>query len=100
METTMVRWKSNPNICNVGSNGYVWGVNTKIREGFYGRQVTAPLKRNVPVILAHTCFSTGYVGNKLVSNPVETIYNFHRCSQVQVLTTMPQDIMAAIRERK
>jgi hypothetical protein len=51
-------------------------VNTKIREGFYGRQVTAPLKRNVPVILAHTCFSTGYVGNKLVSNPVETIYNF------------------------
>lgn len=68
--------KATPPYALVGSNDFVWGVNTKIREGFNGKTVTAPFKSKIPVILAHTCFSTGYVGNKQVSNPVETIYNF------------------------
>lgn len=28
------------------------------------------------MILAHACFSTGYVNNKQVTNPIQTIYNF------------------------
>lgn len=60
----------------VGSNNFVWGVNTKIRKGFNGKLVTAPFESKIQVILAHTCFSTGYVSNKQVLNPFETIYNF------------------------
>lgn len=65
-----------PPFALVGSNDYVWGVNTKIREGWTGKTVTAPFRSNIPMILSHTCFSTGYVGGKEVKNPIPTIYNF------------------------
>lgn len=65
-----------PPFAMVGSNGFVWGINSKVREGWTGKQITAPFKSKIPVILAHACFSTGYVGNTQVANPTSTIYNF------------------------
>lgn len=65
-----------PPFALVGKDGFVWGVNSKIREGWNGRTITAPFKSNIPVILAHACFSTGYVGSTKVANPTETIYHF------------------------
>ncbi|OPY27597.1 MAG: Copper resistance protein CopC [Methanobacterium sp. PtaU1.Bin242] len=67
---------ASPPFALVGSDGFVWGIEDKLREGWDGKPVTAPFKPNIPVILAHACFSTGWVGDKEVSNPVETIYNF------------------------
>lgn len=60
----------------VGSDGFIWGVGDKMQEGWYGDLFQAPVKRNIPVILYGACFSTGWVEDKEVSNPVETIYNF------------------------
>jgi hypothetical protein len=60
----------------VGSNGFIWGINGQMREGWNGKLFTAPFKKNIPVILLHTCFSTGWVNGKEVANPTETIYNF------------------------
>ncbi len=65
-----------PPFALVGSNDFVWGVGTKIREGFKGKTVTAPFKPNIPVILSHTCFSAGWISNREVANPTETIYHF------------------------
>ncbi|MDI6644386.1 MAG: PKD domain-containing protein [Methanobacteriaceae archaeon] len=65
-----------PPFAIVGSNGYIWGIGDKMREGWSSPLFYAPFKQNIPVILLHACFSTGWVGNKEVANPVETIYNF------------------------
>ncbi len=67
---------ASPPFALVGSNGFVWGVGDEIREGWYGNPVTAPFKPDIPVILSHACFSTGWVSGKEVSNPTQTIYNF------------------------
>lgn len=58
------------------SNNFIWGVGGQMREGWTGNLFVAPFKANIPVILLHACFSTGWVENKEVANPVETIYNF------------------------
>ena len=60
----------------VGYNGFIWGIGGKMREGWNGKLFTAPFKKNIPVILLHTCFSTGWVSGNEVANPTETIYNF------------------------
>lgn len=62
----------------VGTNDFVWGIGGQMREGWNGKLFTAPFKKNIPVILLHTCFSTGWVEDKEVANPTETIYNFAR----------------------
>jgi hypothetical protein len=63
----------------MGSDDYIWGVGTKMREGWdYTRIFNAPIKYKIPVFFVYTCFSTGYVGNKEVANPIQTIYNFSR----------------------
>ena len=60
----------------VGSDGFVWGVGDKMREGTLGKLFQAPYKKNIPVILFGACFSSGWVENNEVSNPTETIYSF------------------------
>ena len=60
----------------VGSDGFIWGVGDKMQVGWYGNLFQAPFKPNIPVILYGACFSTGWVEDKEVSNPIETIYNF------------------------
>jgi hypothetical protein len=60
------------------TNNYIWGVGGQMREGWNGNLFEAPFKANIPVILLHACFSTGWVEDKEVSNPIETIYNFSR----------------------
>ncbi len=60
----------------VGSDDFVWGVGDQMREGWDPDLFTAPFKQNIPVILLHACFSTGWVEDKEVANPIETIYNF------------------------
>lgn len=60
----------------VGSDNFIWGVGDKMREGGSSNTFTAPFKQNIPVILLHACFSTGWVEDKEVANPTETIYNF------------------------
>jgi PKD repeat protein len=47
-----------------------------MREGWNGELFYAPFKSNIPVILLHACFSTGWVENNEVSNSIETIYSF------------------------
>lgn len=54
------------------------GICDQIHEGWNGTPFTVPFKQNIPVILLHTCFSTGWVETKEVANSVETIYNFAR----------------------
>ena len=64
-----------------GSNGFIWGMGDQMQEAtkdFNSPLFKAPFKQNIPVILLHACFSTGWVGNKEVANPIETIYNFAR----------------------
>jgi len=68
--------KASPPFALVGSDEFIWGIDGKIREGWNGPVITAPFKSNIPVILSHACFSTGYVGSQEVANPLETIYNF------------------------
>jgi methionine-rich copper-binding protein CopC len=70
--------EATPPFALVGSDEFVWGVGSKIREGWDGPVITAPFKTGIPVILSHSCFSTGYVGSQEVANPEETIYNFSR----------------------
>ena len=60
----------------VGSNDFIWGIGSQMREGWNGELFYAPFKSNIPVILLHACFSTGWVENNEVSNPIETIYDF------------------------
>jgi hypothetical protein len=67
---------ASPPFALVGSDNLIWGVGGQMREGWGGKLFTAPFKRGIPVILLHTCFSTGWVENKEVANPTETIYSF------------------------
>ena len=60
----------------VGSNDFIWGVGNQMQEGWNGTLFTAPVKPNIPVIVLQACFSTGWVDNNQVSNPIPTIYNF------------------------
>jgi len=62
---------------SIDSSNFIWGVGGQMREGA-GSLFEAPFKANIPVFLLHACFSTGWVGDKEVSNPAETIYNFSR----------------------
>ena len=62
----------------VGSNDFIWGVGNQMEEGFNGQLFTAPVKQNIPVIVLQACFSTGWVEDNQVSNPIPTIYNFAR----------------------
>ncbi|MBI5681443.1 MAG: PKD domain-containing protein [Methanobacterium sp.] len=65
-----------PPFALVGSDDFIWGVGDKMREGWGSNTFTAPFKQNIPVILLHACFSTGWVEEYEVANPAETIYNF------------------------
>jgi hypothetical protein len=60
------------------SSNFIWGVEGQMREGWTGNLFEAPFKAHIPVFLLHACFSTGWVEDKEVANPVETIYNFSR----------------------
>ena len=60
----------------VGSDGIIWGVDSKMQEGNSGKSYDAPFKKNIPVILFGACFSSGWVGNNEVSNPTESIKSF------------------------
>jgi hypothetical protein len=62
----------------VGSNDFIWGIGNKMREGWNGKLFSAPIKNNIPVFILQSCFSTGWVDNKEVANPTETVYNFAR----------------------
>jgi hypothetical protein len=62
----------------VGSNDFIWGIGDKMREGWNGKLFKAPIKQNIPVILLQSCFSSGWVDDKEVSNPAATVYNFAR----------------------
>jgi hypothetical protein len=62
----------------VGKNEFIWGVGNQMEEAVSGKLFTAPIKQNIPVILLQACFSTGWVEDKQVSNPIPTIYNFAR----------------------
>lgn len=62
----------------VGSNDFIWGIGNKMREGWNGKLFSAPIKNNIPVLILQSCFSTGWVDNKEVANPTETVYNFAR----------------------
>ncbi len=62
----------------VGSNDFIWGVGNQMQEGWNSQHFTAPVKQNIPVIILQACFSTGWVENNQVSNPIPTIYNFAR----------------------
>ncbi len=70
--------KASPPFALVGSNNFIWGIGDKMREGWNGKLFSAPIKNNIPVILLQSCFSTGWVDDKEVANPTETIYNFAR----------------------
>jgi len=60
----------------VGSDNFVWGIGDKMGEGGNSNLFYAPFKSDIPVFLLHACFSTGWVEDKQVANPIETIYNF------------------------
>ncbi|HMK53980.1 MAG TPA: PKD domain-containing protein [Methanobacteriaceae archaeon] len=60
----------------VGSNDFIWGIGDQMREGWSSNLFTAPFKPQIPVILLHACFSTGWVEDNEVSNPIPTIYSF------------------------
>ncbi len=66
---------ASPPFALVGSDKFIWGVGDQMREDD-GELFTAPFKQDIPVFLLHTCFSTGWVEDKEVKNPIETIYNF------------------------
>jgi hypothetical protein len=68
-----------PPFAIMGSDDYIWGIGSKMREGWdFTRIFKAPIKNKIPVILINTCFSTGWVGTKEVANPTETIYQFSK----------------------
>jgi len=65
-----------PPFALVGSDKFIWGIGDQMREEGNPNLFTAPFKQDIPVILLHSCFSTGWVENNEVGNPIETIYNF------------------------
>ena len=72
---------ANPPFALIGADGYIWGVENDTDGNWYmqegnGSLFTAPFRLGIPVFLLHTCFSTGWVGENQVANPIETIYNF------------------------
>lgn len=69
---------ASPPFALVGTDNFIWGMGDQMREGWSSTTFTAPFKEDIPVILLHTCFSTGWVEDKEVANPIETIYNFAR----------------------
>ncbi|MGB9937102.1 MAG: right-handed parallel beta-helix repeat-containing protein [Methanobacterium sp.] len=60
----------------VGSDDFIWGIGNQMREGWSSNLFKAPFKPGIPVFFLHACFSTGWVEDKQVANPIETIYNF------------------------
>ncbi len=60
----------------LGSDGVIWGYGEKMWDDKSGRSFVAPFKKNIPVILFGTCFSSGWVEYNEVANPTETIYSF------------------------
>lgn len=70
--------KAAPPFALVGSNDFIWGVGDKMREGWNGKLFSAPVKSNIPVFILQSCFSSGWVDNLEVANPVPTVYNFAR----------------------
>ena len=69
---------ASPPFALVGSDNFIWGIGDKMREGWNGKLFSAPIKNNIPVILMQSCFSTGWVDDKEVANPIATVYNFAR----------------------
>jgi hypothetical protein len=69
---------SSPPFALMGSDNFIWGIGDKMREGWKGPLFNPPYKKNIPVIMLNTCFSTGYVCNREVANPFETVYHFSR----------------------
>ena len=67
-----------PPFALIGSDGFIWGVGSQMSTGLGQKAFKAPFKKNIPVILLHACFSDGWVENKEVANPTETVYNFAR----------------------
>jgi len=67
---------ASPPFALVGADNLIWGEGGQMCEGWGGKLFTAPFKKGIPVILLHTCFSTGWVENKEVTNPTETIHDF------------------------
>ena len=65
-----------PPFAIVGSDNFIWGIGDQMREGWNGKLFAAPFKKDIPVIVLHACFSTGWVGDTEVANPTETIYDF------------------------
>jgi hypothetical protein len=68
-----------PTIDDVG----IWTSKNYLSEGLslFGLNLQAkfipPLKKGASVIFVHTCFTTGWVKDTVVTNPDETIYNFN-----------------------
>ena len=69
---------ASPPFALIGSNGFIWGMGSQMSTGLGQKTFKAPFKKNIPVILLHACFSTGWVENKEVANPTATVYNFAR----------------------
>jgi hypothetical protein len=67
---------ANPPFGIVGSDGIIWGYDDNMREGDLGKFFKAPFKKNIPVIIFGACFSSGWVENDEVANPIETTYSF------------------------
>lgn len=59
-----------------GSDGVIWGYGEKMKEGHFGKSFDAPFKKNIPVILFGVCFSSGWVEDKEVANPTESVHSF------------------------
>ncbi len=69
---------ASPPFALIGSDGFVWGMGNQMSTGLGQKTFKAPFKRNIPVILLHACFSSGWVEDKEVANPTVTVYNFAR----------------------
>ncbi len=59
-----------------GSDGVIWGYGENMKEGYFGKSFDAPFKKNIPVILFGVCFSSGWVEDKEVANPTESVHSF------------------------
>ncbi len=69
--------KATPPFALVGyDKKWIWSAGDKMREDGNPYLFTAPIKQNIPVIFLQACFTTGWVEDKEVSNPVGTVYNF------------------------
>lgn len=67
---------ASPPFSLVASDGYIWGAGDMVQVN--GQTFYLPFKEGIPVILLHACFSTGWVEDYEVKNPIETIYHFSR----------------------